>query len=112
MSVEDQIMSIYAVTNGFLDDVPVDDAKRFEEELLRYMETRHPEVGRHLADQGDLPDDVEAKLKEAITDFKRAFQPSEEAVPTTVGPGGGPIDERREDVGWERIGEPDPDEEE
>jgi F-type H+/Na+-transporting ATPase subunit alpha len=112
MSVEDQIISIYAVTNGHLDDIPVDDAKRFEEELLRYMETRHPEVGRHLVDRGDLPDEIEAKLKEAITEFKRGFQPSEEAGPTTAGPGGGPIDERREDVGWERIGEPEPDDQE
>jgi F-type H+-transporting ATPase subunit alpha len=110
MSVEDQIISIYAVTNGFLDDIPVDDAKRFEEEMLRYMETRHPDVGRHLADKGDLPDEIEAKLKEAVAEFKRGFQPSQEAVPTTAGPGGGPIDERREDVGWERIGEPEPDE--
>ena len=112
MSVENQIISIYAVTNGYLDDVPVADAKRFEEELLRYMETRNPDVGRHLTQEGDLPDEVEAKLKDAIVEFKRTFQPTEEAAPTGAGPGGGPIDARREDVGWERIGEPEPDEEE
>ncbi|MGH2675106.1 MAG: F0F1 ATP synthase subunit alpha [Actinomycetota bacterium] len=111
MSVEHQIVSIYAVTNGYLDDVSMDDAKRFEEELLRYMETRHPEIGRHFTLQGDLPDEIEATLKEAIADFKRGFQPSEEAVPTTAGAAGGPVDQRREDVGWDRVGEPEPDEE-
>jgi F-type H+-transporting ATPase subunit alpha len=108
MSVEHQIISIYAVTNGYLDDVAVEDAKRFEEEVLRYVETRHPDLGRYLADRGGLPDEIETKLKEAITEFKRTFQPSEGAGPTTAGPGGGPIDRRREDVGWERIGEPEP----
>ncbi len=110
MPVESQIISIYAVTNGYLDDVAVDDAKRFEEELLRYMETRHADIGLHLAEKGDLPDEVEAKLKEGITDFKRSFQPSELPAPTGAGPGGGPIDERREDVGWDRVGEPEPEE--
>jgi F-type H+-transporting ATPase subunit alpha len=112
MSVADQIISIYAVTNGYLDDVPIEDARRFEEELLRYMEARHGDVAGHLADKGDLPDEVEAKLKDAIDGFKQQFQPSEEAGPTTAGPGGGPVDQRREDVGWERIGEPEPGEDE
>ncbi|HYZ10793.1 MAG TPA: F0F1 ATP synthase subunit alpha, partial [Actinomycetota bacterium] len=111
MSVERQIVSIYAVTNGYLDDVAVEDAKRFEAELLRYIETRHADIGRHLVEEGTLPDEVEAKLKDAITEFKRTFQPSEAAAPTTAGAGGGPIDQRREDVGWERVGEPEPAEE-
>jgi F-type H+-transporting ATPase subunit alpha len=105
MPVEQQVMSIYAVTNGYLDDVPVDDAKRFEEELLRYLETRHPEIGRRILEKGDLPEEAEAKLKEGLDGFKQQFQPSERAAPTTAGAGGGPVDERREDVGWERVGE-------
>jgi F-type H+-transporting ATPase subunit alpha len=108
MSVENQVMSIYAVTNGYLDGIPVEDAERFEEELLRYMETRHPEVGRHIAEGGDLPDEVEEQLKGALDDFARQFRPSEEGPPTTAGAGGGPVDQRREDVGWERVGEPEP----
>jgi F-type H+/Na+-transporting ATPase subunit alpha len=112
MPVDKQIVSIYAVTNGYLDDVPVQDAKRFEEELLRYLETRQPDIGRRLTEKGDLPDEVEAGLKDAITEFKRQFQPSEEAPGTTAGATGGPVDQRREDVGWDRVGEPEPDEDE
>ncbi len=108
MSVENQVMSIYAVTNGYLDGIPVEDAKRFEEELLRYAETRHPEVGRHIAEAGDLPDDVEEQLKGALDGFAGQFRPSEEGPPTSAGAGGGPVDRRREDVGWERVGEPEP----
>jgi F-type H+/Na+-transporting ATPase subunit alpha len=109
MSVEGQVMSIYAVTNGYLDPFPVEDAKRFEEELLAYMESRHPEVGRHVVENGDLPDELEATLKGALEEFSKSFQPSEAAA-TTAGPGGGPIDEKREDVGWDAVGEPDADE--
>jgi len=108
MSVENQVMSIYAVTNGYLDGIPVEDAERFEEELIRYMETRHPEIGRHIAEGGDLPDEVEEQLKGALDDFAGQFRPSAEGPPTTAGAGGGPVDQRREDIGWERVGEPEP----
>jgi F-type H+-transporting ATPase subunit alpha len=112
MTVDKQIASIYAVTNGYLDDVPVEDAKRFEEELLRYLESRHPDIGRHLAEQGDLPDEIESQLKDAVSGFMQQFQPSEETPATTAGAAGGPVDKRREDVGWDRVGEPEPGEDE
>ena len=106
-----QVISIYAVTNGFLDDIPVEDVKRFEEELLRFMETRHPDVARHISEQGTLPDEMQEQLKGAVAEFKQGFQPTEEAVPTTAGAAGGPVDERRADVGWDRVGEPEPEDE-
>jgi F-type H+/Na+-transporting ATPase subunit alpha len=109
MSVEGQVMSIYAVTNGYLDPYPVEDAKRFEEEFLAYMESRHPEVGSHIDEKGDLPDELEATLKEALEEFSKGFQPTETAA-TAAGPGGGPVDEQREDVGWDAVGEPSADE--
>ena len=108
MPVEKQIASIYAVTNGYLDDVAVEDAKRFEEELLRYVETRHADLGQHFVAKGDLPEELESTLKDAIAEFKQQFQPSEDTAQTAAGAAGGPVDQRREDVGWERIGEPEP----
>jgi F-type H+/Na+-transporting ATPase subunit alpha len=112
MSVEHQVISIYAVTNGYLDPFPVEDAKRFEEELIEYVDSRHPEIGRHIVENGDLPDDQEAKLKQALDDFAKSFQPSEGPAGTTVGSAGGPVDEQRKDVGWEAVGEPEQMEEE
>ena len=110
LSVEQQILSIYAVTNGYLDQVPIDDAKRWEEEFLAYMSSRHADVGQTIVETGKLEEDLEGKLKDAIEEFSKTFQPSEAAAPTTGGAAGGPVDERREDVGWDRVGEPDPDE--
>ena len=107
LAVERQVMSIYAVTNGYLDAIPVADAKRFETEFLEYMESRHPEVGRHIAEQGDLPDEVEGKLKSALEEFSKQFAPSEEG-PGGPAIGGGPVDEKKEDVGWDRVGEDAP----
>jgi F-type H+/Na+-transporting ATPase subunit alpha len=111
MAVEQQVMSIYAVTNGYLDDIPLEDVKRFEEEFLQYMETRHSEVGKHIVEKGDLPDEVEGKLKGALEEFTKQFTPSEQEAPGG-GSQGGPVDQRREDVGWDRVGEPEDEEEE
>jgi F-type H+-transporting ATPase subunit alpha len=110
MATERQVMSIYAVTNGYLDDIPTEDAGRFEEELLEYVETRHGDIGKHIVENGDLPEEVEEKLRSAIEEFKKQFQPSEVGPGTTAPTGGGPIDKLKEDVGWERVGEQAPDE--
>jgi F-type H+/Na+-transporting ATPase subunit alpha len=109
MSVERQVMSVWAVTNGYLDDIPVVDCKRFEHEFLDYMETRHPEVGKHVREEGTLTEELEATLKSAIEEFKKQFQPTEEAAAGAGGRGGGPVDELKPDVGWDRIGEEAPD---
>ena len=104
MPVEDQVMSIYAVTQGFLDPFPVADAKRFEREFLQYMETRHPGVGRHIREHGDLPQEVERELRSALEEFSQAFAPSEERAGTAAGAGvGAPPDQVRPEVGWDRL---------
>jgi F-type H+-transporting ATPase subunit alpha len=81
MSVEDQIMVIFAVTNGFLDDLPPEDARRFERELLEFMSARKPEVGQKIAESGELPDELVKSLEEAIKEFRSTFQTSEGKVP-------------------------------
>ena len=47
MAVEEQVVSIYAGTNGYLDDIPASDVKRFETELLDFMRTRHADIDEH-----------------------------------------------------------------
>jgi F-type H+-transporting ATPase subunit alpha len=104
MPVEQQVMSIYAVTGGHLDPFPVADAKRFEREFLEHMETRHPEVGEHIRTRGDLPEEVEQKLKDALEAFKATFAPSGPAPGTAAAAGvGTPPDQVRPDVGWDRM---------
>jgi F-type H+-transporting ATPase subunit alpha len=77
MSVQHQVMSIFAVTNGFLDDLPVGDAKRFETEFLAFMDSRHPEIATTIADSGALGDELIAALRAAIKDFRSNFEPSD-----------------------------------
>jgi F-type H+-transporting ATPase subunit alpha len=104
MPVEQQVMSVYAVTGGFLDRVPVDDAKRFEREFLQYMETRHQQVGEHLRSEGTLTEEIEQELKEAIEEFLKTFAPSDRGPGSDAAAGtGSRPDELKPDVGWSRI---------
>jgi hypothetical protein len=102
---------VYAVTNGHLDDIPVADCKRFEKEFLQYMETRHADVAKHISAEGTLPEKIEKKLQEAIGAFKKQFTPTEKAAGAGGVVGGGPIDQLKPDVGWDRVGERAPTEE-
>ncbi|HEV3496588.1 MAG TPA: F0F1 ATP synthase subunit alpha, partial [Actinomycetes bacterium] len=76
--VERQVIAIWAGGNGYLDDVPVEDVRRFERELLEFMDANHPGIGEHIRTRGDLPDEVEAQLKDAVGQFKGRFRPSGE----------------------------------
>jgi F-type H+/Na+-transporting ATPase subunit alpha len=75
--VQNQVIVIFAASNGFLDDLPVVDARRFESEVLDYMESRHPDIGGAVAEAGTLPDELAGRLRDAIRDFKDGFVPSE-----------------------------------
>jgi len=71
VSMENQVMILYAVTNGYLDDVPVDRIKSAEESFYKYMQTTHPDIGKAIASEKTLTDDIEEKLKKAAADFKQ-----------------------------------------
>jgi F-type H+-transporting ATPase subunit alpha len=73
MPVEEQVVSIYAGTNGFLDDIPTSDVKRFETELLDFTRTRHTDLLITIRDTGALPDSIAT----AVSDFKALFQPTD-----------------------------------
>jgi F-type H+/Na+-transporting ATPase subunit alpha len=76
--VEKQVISIWAGGNGYLDDIPVEDVRRFERELLEFMDASHPDVGEHIRTEGTLPDEVEGRLKDAVEEFNGRFRPSGE----------------------------------
>ncbi|MEE1133014.1 MAG: F0F1 ATP synthase subunit alpha [Caryophanon sp.] len=71
LKVEKQVMSLYALTRGFLDDIPVQDIVRFEQEWLSWLETNHATVLDHIRNTKDLPAD--ADMAEAINGFKKTF---------------------------------------
>ncbi len=72
MRLDQQIIAIFAATNGFMDDVPVDRVRPFETGLLRFMEASHPEIGKKIVDSKDLDKDNEDALRKAIQEFKTA----------------------------------------
>ncbi|MBD0315113.1 MAG: F0F1 ATP synthase subunit alpha [Nitrospiraceae bacterium] len=71
MPVADQVLSIYAGVNGFLDDVPVDKVQQFEADLLHYVQQHHPEVKKELTTIGKIDDKVGGRIKDIITTFKQ-----------------------------------------
>ncbi len=71
MPVEQQVMIIYAVTNGFLDDVPTQDVRNWERGFLEFMGARFPQVGDALRQAKDLSKEVEADLRRGIEAFKQ-----------------------------------------
>jgi F0F1-type ATP synthase alpha subunit len=74
MAVEDQVISIFAGTGGYLDDIPVADVRRFEDELHEWMRTRHASALEEIRTKGTLPED---EVKAAVEAFKDQFQPTE-----------------------------------
>ncbi|WP_221585737.1 F0F1 ATP synthase subunit alpha [Microbacterium sp. G2-8] len=99
--VEDQVVSIWAGTNGKLDTIEVEDVLRFERELLEYMR-RNTEVLTKLRESGKLEDDVVADMEAAIDKFVLEFQQGDGAHLTDPG-----HEEHRaadhDDVGQEQI---------
>jgi F-type H+/Na+-transporting ATPase subunit alpha len=74
MDVIDQVMSIYAGSEGFLDDVPIKEVPRFEAEFLRFVGDQRPKVREALAREKKLTDPIIKDLKAAITEFKAHFR--------------------------------------
>ncbi len=72
--VERQVVSIWAGSEGYLDDVPVEDVGRFEHEFLDYLQRSRPGVLDAIRETGQLSDDTVASLKDAIEEFKKGFE--------------------------------------
>jgi F-type H+/Na+-transporting ATPase subunit alpha len=71
MSLEKEVTILYAVTNGHLDDVPVEKVAAFEQAFHYFMETNHPEVGKRIITDKMIKPETEESLKKAIAEFKQ-----------------------------------------
>jgi F-type H+-transporting ATPase subunit alpha len=71
MPVEQQVMIIYAVTNGFLDDVAVGDVREWERGFHEFMHAQFPQVGDGIRTHKALSKEIEADLRRGIEAFKR-----------------------------------------
>ena len=72
--VADQVISIFAGTQGLLDDVPVNQVSALEEGLLQFVREQHPEIADTITKTGDMPAEVSDKLKSAVGVFKQQFK--------------------------------------
>ena len=73
ITVEHQVMIIYAVVNGLLDDVQVKDVQTLQNGLFSYIDTRFPEITKSIQTTGNLDDETAQKLHDAIVEFKKPF---------------------------------------
>jgi F-type H+-transporting ATPase subunit alpha len=73
LAVEKQVAIIYAATKGFLDAVAIEDVRRYEEDLYRFLETRHPAVLNGIAEKKILDDELRAALERAMNEFAQQF---------------------------------------
>jgi F-type H+-transporting ATPase subunit alpha len=76
--IEDQVVSIFAGTRGFLDDLPVAGVAGFERELLKHFRDEAPELLTEIREGGDLTDDLAERLSQEIGNFKSHYTPKDE----------------------------------
>jgi F-type H+-transporting ATPase subunit alpha len=101
--VERQVVAIWIATGGYLDDLPVEDAKRFVEEFTDHVASR-TDVLDTIGNTGDLSEDAEVAMKQAVTDFRQVFAPTDTGPGSAAAAGvGAPRDALREDIGWDRL---------
>jgi F-type H+-transporting ATPase subunit alpha len=88
LAMEEQVVVIYAGTNGFVDDYPVSVLNRYEKELLAFIKSRKNDVLEELKATGELkdvkdaagkkgPGDLEKRLRDALTEFAKQFSVEE-----------------------------------
>ena len=74
LPVEQQVVVVWAGTEGLLDDVPVEDVRRFEAEFLDHLRRNRAGILDTIRETGEMSDDTVTALKEAVADFRRGFE--------------------------------------
>jgi len=74
MAAEEQVITLYSGTKGFLDDLPVAAVSRFEEGLLEFIRSQKPEILSEIKETGDISDDLDKRIAAALEEFKKTFK--------------------------------------
>jgi F-type H+-transporting ATPase subunit alpha len=77
--VEKQVMIIFAGTNGYLDDLRVEDVRRFEAELYKFLDNSKPDLLKAIREKRELTEEIKKQVTEALKEFKERFQAPREA---------------------------------
>jgi F-type H+-transporting ATPase subunit alpha len=73
VSLESQVITLYAGTNGYSDQIPIEKMRGWEQGLVRFMETSYPEIGRSIVQEKRITDETEVRLKEALTAYNAGW---------------------------------------
>jgi F-type H+-transporting ATPase subunit alpha len=74
MSLEEQVIVLFAGTNGFADQVPIANMAQWQTDLLRFMETSYPEIGRDIAEKKMITDSNRQNMVKALDAFQHSWQ--------------------------------------
>ena len=80
LSVERQILIIFAGVNGYADDLPAEEIRSFEDGLLRFVEARYPEIYQELNEKKIIGEDLRQKVEQAIREHKEEFKAQKPAA--------------------------------
>lgn len=75
LPVEKQILVIYAGTNGFVDEYPVESLKKYEDELQNFVASKHPELLKEISEKKQIDDSLKSNINAVLNEFKKIFIP-------------------------------------
>ena len=73
LSIEKQIIILFALTNGYIDDIETNKVQDFERQLYEYMELHHQDLMKSISEQKTIDDEISSKLSNSITEFKKSI---------------------------------------
>ncbi len=76
MPAEKQVAILFAGANGYLDEWPEDSVAEYEKQMLEFLESKHSDILKAVRESGDISDETENKLIQALEEFKGVFQPA------------------------------------
>jgi F-type H+-transporting ATPase subunit alpha len=71
-----EVLTLFAGTRGYLDKYPVDAVSQYEQQMFEFVESKYPEILDEIKEKGDISDELDAKMKQALTEFDSVFQPA------------------------------------
>ena len=76
MAAEKQVAILFAGTNGYLDEWPVEAITDYEKQMIEFFESKHPEIFNEIKEKKDISDVLDGQMRKALDEFKEAFQPA------------------------------------
>ncbi|MBI5044198.1 MAG: F0F1 ATP synthase subunit alpha [Nitrospirae bacterium] len=73
--VEHQVIATFAGTNGYVDDIPTSAVRKFEKELMKFVDAKYENIKKEIKEKKTLDDDLKAKIRAMIEEFKKTLQP-------------------------------------